>query len=174
LSAPRPSSERAPRHRPLLVRSGARFACTGDGLCCADAHLLGPVSPREARAIAGARPGSIVRDGGLVVIRTQQDGTCTFLDRSGRCEIHAHPLRPRTCHRYPFLLVSTPEGGRIGTDHRCPCRSMGPRPLLRAADVEGALRDAAGRLSVDRRVDAPIPIEKGRTIPWTAWRELED
>lgn len=155
------------------MRSGARFACTGDGLCCADAHLLGPVSPREARAINEVRPGAIVRDAGLVVIRTQEDGTCTFQDRAGRCGIHAHPLRPRTCHRYPFLLVSTPDGGRIGTDHRCPCRSMGPRPALRAADVEDALRDGAGRLSVDRRVDAPIPIERGRTMAWAAWREVE-
>jgi Fe-S-cluster containining protein len=162
-----------PRVRPLLVRAGARFACAGDGLCCADAHLLGPVSAPEARALRAAHPGSIVRDQGLAVIRTQEDGTCGFLTQAGRCRIHTSPLKPRTCHRYPFLLTATPEGGRIATDHRCPCRSMGPRPPLRAEDAEAALRDASGRLAADVRIGARVPLDPGRALTWAAWRERE-
>lgn len=156
------------------MRDGVRFACAGDGLCCADAHLIGPVSPRERAGIERIRPGSTARhERGLVVIRTREDGTCTFLARAARCAIHRDAARPRTCHRYPFMLVSTPDGGRIATDHRCPCRTMGARPLLRPEDAEDALRDAAGRLSVDRRIDARIPIAKGRAIAWSTWKERE-
>ena len=35
------------RVRPLIVRPGARYRCFGDGLCCTDLHLLGPLTKRE-------------------------------------------------------------------------------------------------------------------------------
>lgn len=161
------------RVRPLLVRPGARFACAGDGLCCADAHLLGPVSPREARALRVEHPGATTREHRFVLLRTQAGGTCTFLSPAGRCAIHASGAKPRTCHRYPFLLTATPDGGRIGTDHRCPCRTMGARPPLRAEDAEPALRDAAGRLSTDHRAPPSIALAPRRRVGWSRWRELE-
>jgi Fe-S-cluster containining protein len=170
---PRPRPPSRSRARPLRVRPGARYACHGDGLCCADAHLLGPVSSLEARAIAAHRPDALLRDQGFVMLRTQRDGTCVFLTRAARCSIHELPIKPRTCHRYPFLLVATPDGGRIATDHRCPCRTMGMRPLLRAEDAEPALRDVAGRISVDHRVELPIALGRGRAIDWPGWRALE-
>lgn len=161
------------RARPLIVRPGARFACAGDGLCCADAHLLGPVSPAEGQAIRTLHPGATVREQGFVLLRTKRDGTCTFLTGGGRCTIHESPLKPRTCHRYPFLLTATPEGGRIGTDHRCPCRSMGARPPLRVEDAEPALRGPRGRLSVDLRVEGSVRLAPRRSVSWARWRELE-
>ena len=161
------------RARPLIVRPGARYACAGDGLCCADAHLLGPVSPPEARALRAEHPGATYREQGFVLLRTKRDGTCTFLTRGGRCEIHHSPLKPRTCHRYPFLLTATPEGGRVGTDHRCPCRSMGARPALRVEDAEAALRGPAGRLSVDLRVEGSVRLAPRRAISWSSWRAHE-
>ncbi|UJR82410.1 YkgJ family cysteine cluster protein [Sandaracinus amylolyticus] len=161
------------RARPLIVRPGARFACAGDGLCCADAHLLGPLSPAEGRAIRAEHESAILREQGMVLLRTKRDGACSFLTRGGRCAIHTSPLKPRTCHRYPFLLTATLDGGRIGTDHRCPCRTMGARPLLRESDAEPALLGSGGRLSVDLRAPESIPVSAGRSVPWATWRARE-
>ncbi len=162
-----------PRLRPLLVREGARFACSGDGLCCTDAHLLGPVRAAERRALEARHPGSTTRTEGMVVLRAGPTGACGFLEAGGRCAIHHAPEKPRTCHRYPFLLVATPDGGRIGTDHRCPCRTMGARPVLDAATVEPSLRDARGRLESDRHVDADVPMALGVHLDWVSYRAAE-
>lgn len=162
------------RLRPLLPRPGARFTCAGDGLCCADAHLLGPISPREARALRADRPGCTTREHALVLLRTSaSSGACTFLSEDARCSIHTSVTKPRTCHRYPYLLVATPDGGRVGTDHRCPCRTMGARALLRGEDAEPSLRDSAGRLASDHRIDGVVPLAPGRALSWPEWRAHE-
>lgn len=161
--------------RPLLVREGARFSCAGDGLCCTDVHLLGPLSKPEADAIVALRPKAIMRLAGLRLLDTT-GGRCAFLDEEMRCGIYRHDegrTKPRTCHRYPFLLVATPDGGRVGTDHRCPCRTMGDRPVLTVERAEDPLSSASGRLTVDRRITARMPITPKRRVGWKRYVQIE-
>jgi hypothetical protein len=62
----------------------------------------------------------------------------------------------------------------VGTDHRCPCRTMGERREVRADEVAPLLTDPAGRLWADRRVDARIALSHRRTVSFARYRPLED
>lgn len=121
--------------------------------------------------------GSIDKRLGLPLVRTNEHGHCVMLASDGRCSVHPsgpRPVAPRSCRRFPYLLVATPDGGRIGTDHRCPCRTMGARAPITPEGAEASLHDSSGRLSVDRRVGPKIRIEPGRTVGWAAWRAVEE
>lgn len=164
----------------LAVRPGASFTCHGDGLCCTDIHQLGPVSAREVPALEAVEPGVVVRLGGLRLLRlsdAHRQGGCTFLEPDLRCRIHAHDggrTRPRSCHRFPYALVRTPDGPRVATDHRCPCRTLGERDPLDAEKAAEALRDTSGRLSADRRVEGRIPIARRSRVGWARYLRLEE
>ncbi len=166
-----------PRSRPLLVRVGARFDCFGDGLCCTDIHALGPVTRAEKQHLDLLAPGSLVRSKDLLapVFRTQASGACVLRSARG-CELHAvhgAEAKPTGCTRFPFNLVATPEGGRITTEHRCPCRTLGPRPLLTAEMAEASLRDPAGRLSTNGKVGPRVTLEPGKRVAFHRFRALE-
>jgi hypothetical protein len=172
-----PKSNKKPSPRPLLVRPGARFACAGDGLCCTDIHALGPISHSEARDMRKLRPGSVIyhEDVEALCMRPGAGGGCAQLER-GMCGIHARfgpEQKPVGCRRFPYGLVSTPFGGRVTTEHRCPCRTLGARPPLDVRDAEVALRDQAGRLEVD--VDAPrrVALTVDKRVGFARYAELE-
>jgi hypothetical protein len=172
-----PRSLQAPRPRPLLIRPGARFDCFGDGLCCTDIHALGPVTRAEKREVDLLAPGSLVRhkDLNAPVFRTASDGGCVNLSRRG-CELHAQhgpEAKPKGCSRFPFGLVSTPEGGRITTEHRCPCRTLGARPTLQPEAVLPSLLDSAGRLFANGNVGPRIPITRTSRVAFARFRLLE-
>ncbi len=188
-SAPRASAPKAPikasgraksgvpQSRPLLIRVGARFDCFGDGLCCTDIHALGPVTRPEKKHLDLLAPGSLVRSKDLLapVFRTQQSGACVLRSARG-CELHAvhgAQAKPTGCTRFPFNLVATPEGGRVTTEHRCPCRTLGPRPLLTADVAEVSLRDPAGRLSTNGKVGPRVSLEPGKRVAFHRYRALE-
>lgn len=168
--------EHRPRSTRLITRPGARFQCFGDGLCCTDAHVLGPVSPLEARALKRLDARSVTQNRELAIraLRTTSEGRCGYLDSNYRCTIHAHSAKPQTCRRYPFFVIETPDGARVSTDHRCPCRTMGNRPILTPEWAQDSLRDAKGELDLDRKLDAPIELAPGMPVSWQAWREHED
>jgi hypothetical protein len=194
------------RVRPLLVRPGARFACAGDGLCCTDIHVLGPVSRTEARRLRVIDDTVVARSEALEVamLRVGEGGHCTFhvvKSESGHghghghghgqvetaesggahvsqriCAIHAATgadAQPASCRRFPYRLVATPLGGRITTEHRCPCRTMGDRPPVRAESALPSLVDGQGHLSVDARVEATVLLGKGKRIAFARYVELE-
>lgn len=163
--------------RRLLARPGATLTCRGDGLCCTDIHQLGPVTRSERIALEAHAPGSTARIAGLVLLRLSDEvrpGGCHFLDADMGCRIHTHDARPRTCHRFPYLLTRTPDGLRVGTDHRCPCRTLGDRAPLDVARAEEALVDRRGRASTDRVVEGRIAIAPRRHVGWKRYRAIED
>jgi len=166
-----------PRARPLLVRKGARYTCFGDGLCCTDIHALGPVTRREKVAVELLEPGSLVRHKDLAapVFRTVESGACVLRSSRG-CELHARhgaASKPIGCSRFPFGLVATPDGGRITTEHRCPCRTLGERPAITAEDALPSLLDARGRLSPNGKIGARVTVADGRTLAWARFRNVE-
>lgn len=164
------------RVRPLRVRPGARFDCRGDGLCCGDVHLWGPVTAREAEALRLIAPEVLARrkSDGMRVLQAGDDGRCVFW--ADGCRLHAalgSGGKPRTCRKFPFSLTATPAGGRIGTSHRCSCRTMPSGPLLEPEAAEPSLLDPAGRIRADQRVDQPIPLDASNRIGMGAWERFE-
>ena len=122
--------------QPLLARRGAHYTCFGDGLCCTDLHGLGPLTKKEVKALKLVSPGVIEppSEEGFdePMLRTRGDGGCLFLGPD-RCYLHAAlgaEAKPAGCRRFPLGLTATPDGGRVTTRHRCPCRTLGRRPLL--------------------------------------------
>jgi hypothetical protein len=166
-----------PAPRPLLIRPQAEYDCFGDGLCCTDIHALGPVTRVERRAVELLEPGSLVRhkDLGEPVFRTQPHGPCVLRSARG-CELHARhgaAAKPIGCSRFPFGLVATPEGGRVTTEHRCPCRTLGARPALTIESAEPWLRDSAGRLSPNGHVGPRVRLAAGQSIGFARFLSLE-
>ncbi len=166
------------RVEPLTVRPGARYRCFGDGLCCHDIHGLGPLTRKEAVAIraidrAGARYDEHFED---TMLRTVADGGCHFLLTDLRCAIHAQlgpEHKPSGCRQFPLGVTATPDGGRVTTEHRCPCRTLGERPALTPEAVLPSVVDRSGRPDPDQRV-ATVRLEKGkRPVPFSEWRTIE-
>src|SRR5262249_11982494 len=165
------------RVRPLLVRQGARFACAGDGLCCTDLHALGPMTRSETRAMRKLIPGSVIyhEDVEAPCMRPGPGGGCAQLMRAG-CGVHARfgpEKKPVGCRRFPYGLISTPLGGRVTTEHRCPCRTLGDRPPLDLADAEASLRDQSGRLEVDEEAPSRIALSVERRVGFARYAALE-
>lgn len=143
--------------RPLKVRPGARYTCFGDGLCCTDIHGLGPLTKRELKQIRRIDPEGAGFDDAFEdhMLCTAADGGCVFLMADQRCSVHAErgpEAKPEGCIRFPLGLIATPQGGRITTEHRCPCRTLGDRPELTAEAALPSLLDTAGRPSAQDRV----------------------
>jgi hypothetical protein len=167
----------SPVLRPFLIRPGARFDCFGDGLCCTDIHALGPVTRAEKKHLDLIEPGALVRHKDLMapVFRTQPSGACVLRSERG-CELHARggiKAKPTGCSRFPFGLIATPEGGRITTEHRCPCRTLGERPELTVESAEPWLRDAGGKLSSNGRVGVRVMLSAGKRVGFSKYREWE-
>lgn len=166
----------ANRVRPLLVRPGARFACFGDGTCCTGIHALGPMTRPEARRLKVLQADAVVihPDFGEPVFR-EVEGRCVYLG-DGLCRLHAEhgaETKPHGCSRFPFGLTATPEGGRISTQHRCPCRTLGDRPALEIAGAEPWLGDAAGRLSPELRIPPRVGLDGRSRVSFAKYREHE-
>jgi hypothetical protein len=152
---------------PLLLRPGARFACAGDGLCCSDVHVLGPLAPAEIRRLKALDPDVARRHRSLRILHLRTvpapvgGHACVFLRPQG-CAIH--PRRPTTCRHFPFGLVATPPGLRVTTEHRCPCRTLGPRPPLDPALALASLSGTSGRLLPELRIGARVHVDGRRSL----------
>jgi len=109
------------------------------------------------------------------MLRTAADGGCVFLRSDQRCSVHAElgpEAKPEGCRRFPLGLVATPVGGRITTDHRCPCRTMGERPEIRPEDVESSVSDGRRRPIADRRIRR-VPMSAKEDIKFSEWEPIE-
>ena len=172
-------TERAERGRiePLRIRAGARYRCFGDGVCCTDVHAVGALEEEEVQRLQVLQP-EVVGYNDLVeahVLRMRPDGTCPFLGEGG-CMLHEPMdglLKPNPCWRFPFGLTATPEGGRVTTEHRCPCRTMGERPLLEEARVAEELQERDGSLRPNHRVGEEVPFRRGETIRFEDYLAIE-
>lgn len=171
-----PRAESKPKALPLQARVGARFTCSGSGLCCTDIHGLGLLTKPEVRDLKKRNPLSVVYSEELEGYCCKPvDHHCIYLEDE-RCAIHAKSgpaAKPGGCRRFPYGLVRTPAGGRVTTEHRCPCRTLGDRPPVSLQDADNSLRDRAGRLDSDRDVPARIALARGKRVSFKAYVEIE-
>ncbi|RLB41806.1 MAG: hypothetical protein DRH30_06000 [Deltaproteobacteria bacterium] len=163
--------------RPLIPRPGARYACFGDGLCCTDIHGIGPLTKKEVAEMRriDRKSAGWNEDHDDYMLNTAADGGCVFLMADQRCSVHAQlgaEAKPDGCGRFPLGLVATPNGGRITTEHRCPCRTMGDRPEIQPEDVESSISDGGSRPVADRRIKR-IPMSPGEQLKFSEWEPIE-
>lgn len=161
----------------MLVRPGARYTCFGDGLCCTDIHGIGPLTKKEVTRMRriDRRSAGWNDEHDDYMLNTAADGGCVFLMSDQRCSVHAQKgleAKPDGCRRFPLGLVATPRGGRITTEHRCPCRTMGDRPELRPEDVESSICDGSKRPVADRRIKR-VPFGPKSQLKFSEWEPIE-
>ncbi len=159
-----------------MIRKGLRFECVGDGLCCTDIHVLGPVTRSEIIDVRKLRKDAIHRDPTLDVDALRiEDGGCVFLGKKG-CEIHAATgpfSKPAGCYRFPLRVVATTRGGRVGTSHRCPCRTFTTGKELLVEDVEPWVRDPSGRVVADYRAPTTVRLTRTKRVRFARYEEVE-
>jgi hypothetical protein len=135
----------------------------------------------EVSLMRKLRPGSVIMhpDVEAHCMRTTDEGMvrggCAQLGKGG-CTVHTQlgpDKKPGGCKRFPYGLISTPVGGRITTEHRCPCRTLGERPALDLTDAESSLRDLAGRLEADGSAPNKIALTIKRKVPFARYAEIE-
>lgn len=115
------------------------------------------------------------RDVEAPCMRFGEGGGCAQL-AGGMCSVHARfgaEAKPVGCRRFPYGLLSTPEGGRVTTEHRCPCRTLGKRPPIDLADAEISLKDPSGRLYADESAPPRMRMTGKKRVPWAQYRALE-
>lgn len=166
-----------PRTSPLLLREGARYRCFGDGLCCNDVHGLGPLTRSELVQIRKIDPrgASYADDFEDYMLETAADGGCHFLRPDQLCGIHAErgpEAKPDGCRQFPYRLGGTSMGARVGTKHRCPCRTMGDRPALDLADAVASLTDSKGKLDTTHDIDR-VRLAPRKIVDVETYAELE-
>lgn len=166
------------RREPLLVRAGARFDCVGDGLCCSDIHAVGALSEEDCRMLEMISEDAIDRheaEDAAVLMMRSDTGRCVFWSEQG-CAIHAQvgpQLKPTPCIQFPYALTATPSGGRISTQHRCTCRTLGPLPPVRAEEAKACLVDSNGELKPEHAVFDEVFWSQDESLPFGEYTARE-
>lgn len=166
------------RREPLLVRPGARFDCVGDGLCCSDIHAVGALSEDDCEMLALISEDAIDRhnsEDAAVMMMRSDTGRCVFWSEQG-CAIHSQlgsDMKPSPCIQFPYALTATPVGGRISTQHRCTCRTLGPLPPVTADAARPCIVDANGELKPEHAVLDEVAWSATETVSFAEYAERE-
>ncbi|MDH3726696.1 MAG: hypothetical protein OER77_04120 [Myxococcales bacterium] len=167
-----------PRPEPMLVRNGARFSCEGDGLCCSDVHAVGPLNEEDIAFLSTISEEAIDHheDEDVAVLMMRGDtGTCVFWSEDG-CALHAKlgpEMKPSPCIQFPYGLTATLTGGRITTQHRCPCRTLGTREPVTGNAARPCILGTDEGPKPDHAVEDPIAWSKSESIPFSEYEERE-
>jgi hypothetical protein len=140
-------------------------------------HALGPITPTELVPLRRLLPDPAAHETAVkgLAFRTQGGG-CVFLRDDHLCRVHAElgvAAKPATCRRYPFNLVETPVGLRVVTPHRCPCRTLGPRPLVTAESVAEEIVIPNAPLDPDHSVSGELRLNRKERVRFAAWLPIE-
>ena len=166
------------RREPLLVRPGARFDCVGDGLCCSDIHAVGALTDDDCEMLAIISEDAFERHEGedaAVMMMRSDTGRCVFWSDGG-CALHAQlgpEMKPSPCIQFPYALTATPQGGRISTQHRCTCRTVGPLPAVSVEAARPCLLDADGELKPEHAVLDEVRWSETETVSFSEYVERE-
>jgi hypothetical protein len=166
------------RREPLLVRPGARFECVGDGLCCSDIHAVGALSEEDCEMLALISEEAIDRHDGedaAVMMMRSDTGRCVFWSEEG-CALHSKlgpDMKPSPCIQFPYALTATPVGGRISTQHRCTCRTLGSLSPVTAEAARPCLLDSEGELKPEHVVLDEVRWSNTETLCFEEYAERE-
>lgn len=166
------------RREPLLIRPGARFECVGDGLCCSDIHAVGALSDHDCQMLSLISEDAIDRhqdEDAAVMMMRSDTGRCVFWSEQG-CAIHAQlgaNMKPTPCIQFPYALTATPVGGRVSTQHRCTCRTLGSLPPVTEESARPCLLDAEGELKPEHAVLNEVAWSPSETISFTEYQDRE-
>jgi hypothetical protein len=166
------------RREPLLVRPRARFDCVGDGLCCSDIHAVGALSDADCEMLSLISKDAIARHEGedaAVMMMCSDTGRCVFWSEEG-CAIHSNlgsEMKPSPCIQFPYALTATPMGGRITTQHRCTCRTLGPLPLISADVARPCVSDSEGELKPEHAVLDEVAWSPTLSLSFAEYAERE-
>ncbi len=166
------------RREPLLVRSGARFDCMGDGLCCSDIHSVGALNDEDCEMLSLISEHAFEwhqgEDAAVMMMRSDT-GRCVFWSDDG-CALHARlgpEMKPTPCIQFPFGLTATPVGGRVTTQHRCTCRTLGALPAVTVEAARACLLDSDGQLKVEHAVLDEVAWSSTETLSFAEYAERE-
>ena len=160
------------------MRPGARFDCVGDGLCCSDIHAVGALTEDDCEMLSMISEHAIDRHEGeeaAVMMMRTDTGRCVFWSEEG-CALHSKlgaDLKPTPCIQFPYALTATPVGGRISTQHRCTCRTLGPLPPVTVESAEPCLLDADGELKAEHAVLDEVAWSPTETLSFAEYEERE-
>jgi hypothetical protein len=160
------------------VRPGARFDCVGDGLCCSDIHAVGALSEEDCEMLALISEDAIDRhqeENTAVMMMRSDTGRCVFWSEDG-CALHAQlgpDIKPTPCIQFPYALTATPVGGRISTQHRCTCRTLGPLPPVTPDAARPCLLDADGELKPEHAVLDEVAWSPTETVSFAEYSRRE-
>lgn len=166
------------KREPLLVRPGARFDCVGDGLCCSDIHAVGALSDKDCEMLAMISEDAIDRHDGedaAVMMMRSDTGRCVFWSEQG-CALHSQlgpELKPTPCIQFPYALTATPVGGRVSTQHRCTCRTLGPLPPVTVEAARPCLLDSNGQLKPEHAVLEEVAWSSTETVSFDEYTKRE-
>lgn len=166
------------RREPLLVRPGARFDCVGDGLCCSDIHAVGALSDDDCQKLSLITEDAFDHHDGedsAVMMMRSDTGHCVFWSADG-CALHAKlgpEMKPTPCIQFPYALTATLAGGRISTQHRCTCRTLGPRPPVTVDAARPCLLDADGELKPEHVVLDEVAWSAGQKLSFAEYTQRE-
>ena len=166
------------RREPLFVRPGARFDCVGDGLCCSDIHAVGALTDDDCEMLSMISEDAFERHEGedaAVMMMRSDTGRCVFWSEGG-CALHSQlgpDMKPTPCIQFPYALTATPVGGRISTQHRCTCRTLGPLPPVSVESARPCLLDARGELKPEHAVLDEVKWSADETISFAEYQERE-
>jgi hypothetical protein len=110
-----------------------------------------------------------------VLMMRSDTGRCVFWSEQG-CAIHSQlgpEMKPSPCIQFPYALTATPAGGRISTQHRCTCRSLGPLPPISVEDARPNLLDSNGELKPEHAVLDDVAWSATESISFAEYAERE-
>ncbi|HXE72660.1 MAG TPA: YkgJ family cysteine cluster protein [Candidatus Nitrosotenuis sp.] len=164
---------------------GQNFTCSECARCCRSGWRI-HVDPATQERVEGSYLAlRVQQEYGLPVFRRQDDGTlitasrphdgaCVFLNPESRCAIHAEmgrQAKPLGCRQFPFMVVPTPEGVRVGISFYCTAaqRNQG-LPLER---YEPEIHELLRGIRFARVPERGIPVAGEVAFDWEDLKTLE-
>jgi hypothetical protein len=150
----------------------------GDGLCCSDIHAVGALTDDDCEMLSMISEHAIDRHEGeeaAVMMMRSDTGRCVFWSEAG-CALHSSlgaQMKPTPCIQFPYALTATPAGGRISTQHRCTCRTLGPLPPVTVEGARPCLLDSNGELKPEHAVLDEVAWSSTETLSFAEYAERE-
>lgn len=165
-------------HLPVIQR----WDCHSCGQCCKEYHIF--IASEEKLRIErqGWENDPALTDTPLFVqsgtwsrpqyrLNQRPDGSCVFLDPSGKCRIHGRfglTAKPLACQIFPFVLVPAGDHWRVGLRFACPsvAKNHGPALATHLPELRRFGRDLEIREGVSARDLGQPTLQSRQSVDW--------